>query len=220
MIFGFLQYETEVTAGFNQVVLLLSSPTPTPTATGTSTPTATGTATATPTATRTATSTATATATPTNTATPTASATPTETTVPTATPLGNPTATNTPTITPTPTPRFSAPVLLGPANGKLFGKEEEVVLRWENIGPLDDNQWYAVRMTWEQRGQLAFGGHNLKDNFWVVPPQLYWGLADEFTGRRYEWFVFIEEISTDESGVQAGRPVSPLSETSTFLWQE
>lgn len=95
-----------------------------------------------------------------------------------------------------------------------------MVLRWENVGELAPNQWYAVRLTWQQNGQLAFGGHNLKENLWVVPPDLYWGLADEFTGRQYEWFVFIEEITTNESGQEVGRPVSEVSERSTFLWQE
>ena len=220
LIFWVLQYETEVGEGLDQLVSLISPPTATATATTTPTPTATGTRTPTATHTPTATATATSTPTPTATHTPTATATATPTPEPTETPLGNPTATSTLTLTPTPTPRFTVPVLLGPSDGKLFGREEEVVLRWENMGPLEPNEWYAVRLTWQEDGQTSFGGHNLKDNFWVVPPDLYWGLADEFTGRQYEWFVFIEEISTDEGGAQVGRPVSKPSKASSFLWQE
>lgn len=92
-------------------------------------------------------------------------------------------------------------------------------MRWQDMGTLAPNEWYAVRLIWQQDGQLAFGGTNVKDNFWIVPPELYWGLADQFTGRKYEWYVFIEEISTNENGQQVGRPVSEVSDRLNFLWQ-
>ena len=57
------------------------------------------------------------------------------------------------------------------------------------------------------------------EKIWVVPPDQYWGLADQFTGRKYEWVVFIEEIVTEADGSQIGRPVSELSDSLTFLWQ-
>ena len=110
-------------------------------------------------------------------------------------------------------------MLLGPDEGKLFNRDAELMLRWADMGPLDDNQSYAVRMSWQQNGQTAYGGANVKDNFWVVPADQYWGLADEFTGRKYEWYVYIEQISTSEDGQQTARPVSEVSETSSFLWQ-
>lgn len=87
------------------------------------------------------------------------------------------------------------------------------------MGSLDENQFYAVRMTWQQNGQIAYGGTNVKENFWIVPADQYWGLADEFTGRQYEWYVYIEQITTDAGGRQTAQPVSEVSETSTFLWQ-
>lgn len=214
LMFGAVQLRQTVSNGIEQVALLVNPPTPTATATATATPTVTPTVTPTPSPS----STSTPTPTPTITLTSTPSATPTPDA--TDTPVGAPTATDTPTPTPTATPRYGKPVLLGPKDGKIFGHHEEVVLRWENMGPLAPNEWYAVRMNWLQNGQLSFGGHNLKDNFWVVPPDLYWGLADEFTGRKYEWFVFIEEITTDENGRQVGRPVSEVSDRATFLWQE
>jgi hypothetical protein len=216
LIFGLMRYEPVISEEAGQLALLVVSATPT----ATNTPTTTATPTTTFTPTPTATHTPSATPTPTDTATPTATVTGTATPTPTETPLGAPTATNTPTVTPTPTPRFGEPVLLGPEDGKLFGRHEEVVLRWENMGTLAPNEWYAIRLNWQQNGQISFGGHNLKDNFWVVPAALYWGLADEFTGRKYEWVVFIEEITTDENGTQVGRPVSDTSDRSTFLWQE
>ena len=216
LIFGITRFESTISRGAEQLALLVVSATPTATQTATITPTPTTTFTATPTASPTETATPTHTPTTTSTPLPTSTA----TTEPTETPLGNPTPTETPLPTPTATPRFGQPILLGPADGKKFGHNEEVILRWESLGALQENEWYAIRLSWQQDGQLAFGGHNLKDNFWVVPDYLYWGLADEFTGRQYEWFVFIEEITTDENGQQVARPVSEPSERASFLWQE
>ncbi len=216
LFFGYFRYGNTITATADEVVILLSTPTFTPTFT----PTNTNTATFTPTSTNTptATWTPTSTFTPTSTRTPTRTPTPTET--PTDLPPGVPTDTPTPTITPTPTPVFGKPVLLGPLSGKILGRSEELLLRWEDLGPLGVNQWYAIRMSWQQDGELGFGGHNTKDPFWIVPPDQYWGLADESTGREYEWFVFVEEIGVDENGNEVGRPVSVPSDRSTFLWQE
>ena len=217
LIFGLSQLLPASVHYSKVMIALLSSPTPTstatPTATATSTVTPTSTPSPSPLPTHTPTETATATATP------RPSATPTNTATPTRTPFGAPTATETPTVTPTPTLRFKKPRLLGPEPEKIYGRDEELVLRWTDIGPLDANQWYAVRLSWMQDGQLSFGGHNLKENFWVVPPESFWGLADEFTGRRYEWFVFIEEIGADSRGQQVGRPVSEVSDPATFFWQ-
>lgn len=213
-IFALTQWAPTFRTRTEEAALLVNPPTATPTATATSTPTST--ATHTSTATPADTSTPTHTATSTVTATPTATNTPT----PTDTPLPNvPTPTPTPTITPTPTPKFKKPVLLGPADQRLFGQGEELVLKWEDIGPLGPNEFYAVRMVWQQEGQPAYGGTNIKENFWIVPPDAYWGLADEFTGRRYEWYVYVEEISTDTGGQKVGKPVSDVSDTLSFLWQ-
>lgn len=214
LIFGWMQWGAAVSNSAEQVALLVNPPTPTPTFTVTPTPTATLTATPTLTPTPTPSPTPTSTFTPTPTPTATLTPTPTNTPVP-----GAPTNTPTPTVTPTPTPKFGKPVALGPSNGKLFGRDEELILRWENMGPLAENEFYAVRLIWQQDGQPAYGGNNLKESFWVVPPDIYWGLADEFTGRRYEWYVYIEEIITDENEQQVGRPASDVSDTSYFLWQ-
>ena len=130
-----------------------------------------------------------------------------------------PTATDTPTATPTSTPKYGRLKLLRPEDGKIYGKQQELVLQWQDVGPLEINEFYAVRLTWRQEGQLAYGGTNVKENFWKVPADAYWGLADEFTGRKYEWYVYIEEIATDETGQRVGRPVNDVSDTQSFLWQ-
>jgi RNA polymerase subunit RPABC4/transcription elongation factor Spt4 len=196
-----------------RVVLLVNPPTDTPAPTATPTPTFT--ITPTPTATPSPT------ATPTGTFTP--APTPTETPVPSPTPKPaaavsqKPTAT--PTITPTATPRYGQPVIMGPENGEIFVRDAEVTLKWQDMGPLADNETYAVRLSWLENGQISFGGTNVKQNYWIVPPEMYWGLADQSTGRKYEWFVFIEAITTDANGQQVGQPASPVSDTGNFLWQ-
>lgn len=200
--------------GFEQAALLLEPPSPTPTNT------------VTPTATATATPTGTATPAPTDTATPSPTIRPTATLTPTATATLTPTATvgavvptDTPTATATPTPRFAQITLHSPADESLFGREEELLLSWSSAGQLGPEEWYAVRLVWTQEGQPAFGGTNTKDTFWIVPPEQYWGLADQNTGRRYEWYVFIERVSRDESGQPVSEPLSPNSERRAFLWQ-
>jgi predicted RNA-binding Zn-ribbon protein involved in translation (DUF1610 family) len=210
LVWGGIQLKPILTTSTEQVALMVNPPTATATPTNTATSTAT--------ATSTSTHTPTPTATPTGTRPPTA--TPTDTTTPTETPVIVPTQgpTETPTPTLTPTPRFGKPVLLGPTGNKIYSRGEELILRWEDMGPLAPNESYAIRLTWLQDGQLSFGGTNVKENFWIVPPDLYWGLADQFTGRKYEWYVFVEAITT-ENGQQVAKPVSEVSDRWTFLWQ-
>lgn len=214
LILGITRLAPVFATGTEQVAMMVNPPTETATLTPTLTATTTPTPTETPVPTNTATPTPTATFTPSPTPTETQTPTPTNTLLP-----GEPTPTETPTVTPTPTPRFKKPLLRGPVDGKLFGREEEIILRWEDMGTLAPNEFYAVRMTWEQDGQIAYGGANLKDTFWEVPEEQYWGLADEFTGRKYEWYLYVEEIATDDDGNQVGRPISEVSDTLSFLWQ-
>jgi hypothetical protein len=215
LLFGIWQVRPSVSNGLEWVALQVNPPTATFTATATATATSTSTPTTTPTFTLTPTPTSTSTPIPTPTSTPTPQ--------PTAAPVvavAQPT--NTPEIeeaTPTPAPRFGKPVLLGPPDGQVFVRDDELILSWQDMGILADNEWYAVRLTWLQDGQLSYGGNNIKQNFWRVPADFYWGLADQDTGRQYEWYVFIEAITTDENGQQLAQPVSEASDISSFLWQ-
>jgi len=210
LFFGIWQLGPTLFGRVEQVAYNINPPTPLPTATFTPTHTPTLTPTPTPTFTPTTTPTSTTTPapTPTNTATP----------QPTAAPV-RAQPTHTPEPTPTPAPRFGKPVLLGPDDGTLFGRDAEIVLKWADMGPLAENEWYAIRLNWLENGQLSFGGTNIKENFWIVPADQYWGLADQSTGRKYEWFVFIEAITPNENGEQIARPASEVSDTLSFLWQ-
>jgi len=211
---GLIQFWPQINNGAGQVAALINPPTPT--ATATATPTFTPTATPSPT--MTPTETPTPLITPTSTPTPPPTATPTETPPPTNTPAPV-IPTDTPTATPTTGPRYGKPVIIGPTGDRVYSRDEELTLRWQDMGPLAENEWYAVRLNWMEGGQVAYGGTNVKQNFWIVPPEQYWGLADEFTGRAYEWVVFIEEITVNENGQQVARPVSEVSDRASFLWQ-
>ncbi len=193
-----------------QVAEFINPPTPTPTLTATFTPTLIPTATNTPTPT--STPTPTPTTAPTNTATPT----PTETPTPEPTRPNLPTAT--PTATATPTPRFGAIVIVAPDDGVQFTGGQPVILSWEPAGELADDEWYAVRMNWLENGERAFGGTNTKETSWQIPPEQYYGKADQGTGRVYEWYVFVEKVVVNENGEKTGEPMSPPSETRTFFW--
>lgn len=219
IILGVLRIRPGVERSANQVITFFM-PTPTPTVTPTSTPTVTRTPT------RTTTATATPTPSPTWTVTPTPVATPTETLSPTA-PAAEPTraaATATPTPTPPPpTPGlpFEAPALSGPPDGEIFiGRDQFVILHWESVGQLADNEWYAVRLSWSENGTFGQrGGNNLKETAWQIPASFYWGRADQATGRAYEWYVYIERVTQDESGQRVGQPASPPSEKRVLYWQ-
>ncbi len=214
LIFGVMQWGSAAQNRVEQIALLINPPTETATPTPTATPSATSTATSSATPTETNTPSPTATLTPKPTSTPTDTPTPTDTSIPYV-----PTNTATATITPTPTPKFDKPRLIGPEDGVLFGQQQELMLQWADMGELGPDEFYAVRLVWEQDGQAAYGGTNIKGNFWIIPPETYWGLADEFTGRRYEWYVYIEEVTVDENGQQVSRSLSDVSNRSTFLWQ-
>lgn len=206
----------DLESGAEQVVTFFM-PTPTATVTPTATATATPTATSTPTVT------------PTPTATDTPMPTPTSTATPTPTPVialpatATPTATTTPTATPTasPTPRFKAPVLLGPPDGQIFiGRNQMVVLAWQSAGPLRDDEWYAVRLSWSENGVFAQrGGDNVKDTAWRVPADAFHLKADQETGRAYEWYVYVERVTEGADGQRVGESLSPPSEKRTFYWQ-
>jgi predicted nucleic acid-binding Zn ribbon protein len=213
LIFGVWQLGPALFKQAEQVAYEINPPTPVPTATftATATPQPTLTPTATPTFTPTPLP-------PTNTVTPSPAPTDTPTPQPTAAPV-RAQPTDTPAPTSTPAPRYGKPVLVAPADGTLFGRDAELVLKWEDMGPLAANEWYAVRLNWLENGQLSFGGTNVKENFWIVPADQYWGLADQSTGRKYEWFVFIESITVNENGDQVAQPASEVSDKSSFLWQ-
>jgi hypothetical protein len=178
-------------------------PSPTPTSTPTATPTVTRRPPYTPTATRTATPTVTATATPTEMGSPIP-----ETPTPPPTPL--PTA--------TPTLVFAAPCLLGPKDGTIFiGEAEKIVLRWEPVGMLAEDEWYSVSVRYLQGGQLRYSGHRVKENKWQLPAEFFFAKADP-PERAYQWDVTVIRVESGPKG-DIGTDISPKSESLTFYWK-
>jgi hypothetical protein len=178
-------------------------PSPTPTSTPTATPTVTRRPTYTPTATGTATPTATATATPTEIGSPTPE---------------TPTPTPTPAPTATPTLVFATPRLLGPEDGRVFvGETEKIVLRWESVGALAEDEWYAVSLRYLQGGQLQYSGHQVKENKWQLPAEFFFAKADP-PERAYQWDVTVIGVESGPKG-ETGTEISPRSESRMFHWK-
>jgi hypothetical protein len=178
-----------------------------PSSTSTSTPTVTPTVTRqpiyTPTATRTSTPTATATVTPAEIGSPTPE-----------------TPTSTPTLAPkaTPTLVFAAPLLLEPEDGKVFvGEAEKIVLRWESVGALAEDEWYAVSLRYLQDGQILYSGHQVKKNEWQLPAEFFFAKADP-PERAYQWDVTLVRVESGPKG-EIGIDISPRSESRTFYWK-
>lgn len=201
------------------------TPIPTPAASATFTPAPSPTPTATASPTSTSSPTSTASPTPTLAA-PTVGPTPTPIViVVTATPTPEPPATATPaptrppqssaprqpTATPAPTFKYPAPVLLEPPDGAQVPGVINI-LKWQPVGPLDDNEWYAVRLVFLRQGQPVYEGDRVKVPEWRVADRLYY--QADGPELQYKWFVFVERDNPDGSTTQQ----SPESKTFTFRW--
>jgi serine/threonine-protein kinase len=194
----------------------LPSPTPLPTVTSSPTPPPTATFTATATRLPTHTPTATETATPTGTPTPTRTPIPTRTATPTETPTAAPTF--------TPTPRWlPAPELLAPPFGSYFvGWNARVDLRWSVVEGLREDEYYVVRIPYNQAGDVA--------EFWRqgtslrLPSNL--SLREVgFPDRHYNWTVqamrcteYCDQIAND-TVKKGGVAVGSRSVIGLFYWQ-
>jgi LysM repeat protein len=68
--------------------------------------------------------------------------------IPQGTPMPTPTPTSNPNATPTPLPIYSAPPLLNPPDGAVFGgPEATIVLEWASVSLLDSEEWYELRLS-------------------------------------------------------------------------
>jgi hypothetical protein len=239
---GFLMWQFAPDESFLADLVLQPTPTETTTPTPTDTPSPTPTETPLPTPTETPLPTPTDTPLPTETFTPEPTPTetpippPTEVLEPTETFTPEPTPTETPLPTPTdaptseveiipdtPTPEiptatptlvraFDAPVLLEPKNGASFIRGNTILLRWEPVGELLDNEHYAVRLRYRYQGNEEVGGDSIKSDEWTVPLDL----VDRVDGpdNYFEWFVIVEQMNGDTA-----IPISPQSEVRSFTWK-
>ena len=136
---------------------------------------------------------------------------------PTVTPV-RPTATRRPGATRTPTPRFVAPRLAAPADQAQFqGSGARIVLSWEPMGTLAEDEWYALSVRFTADGVARYSGTWTKDTSWVVASDLY-GKAGQ-AERAFQWDVTVmKQTGLRPDGGQEGVALSPKSETRTFLW--
>jgi len=143
-----------------------------------------------------------------------------------------PTPNNTPTPTPTNTPgsAFSAPLLLGPPDGKKFGgglgtgpslasePEGPVLLNWMAEGLLGEDEWYMVSVRYVAGAGTAQQVTELsKATSYLVPLEMR--PLPSALSHLFEWDVgIVREIGTFPDGTPKVEPVSPRSETRTFYW--
>lgn len=149
-------------------------------------------------------------------------------TIPPAAPTGtaSPPPANTPSAPPSPdetiitstvistsTFKYPAPLLWEPKNGGVIAGQYSAILKWEPVGPLAEDEWYAVRLVFAQSGQDVYRGNQVKEPQWAVPETFY-NQADG-PALQYRWHVFIERRETDGTNTQ----ISPQSEIFVFRWE-
>jgi len=107
--------------------------------------------------------------------------------------------------------KYPAPVLLEPADhGAVQGKL--CILKWEPVGPLADDEHYALRLIYLQQGQPVYQGDQLTTTDYRMPERFYY--QADGPALEYKWFVFVERTNPDGSTTQ----LSPESETFVFRW--
>ena len=189
-----------------------TSPTPTPTPTLDLPPSATPSTTPTPSITPT----------------PEPTSTPTPTLTPTREPTPTPTTTLTPTQTPRPTARptrppptptqIPAPVLRSPPDGHVYGFRDEVVLEWEPVGQLAQDEYYVPTVEWLRWGNPTFDETPwIKETRWPMSEH-DWLLQYSDDGE-FHWSVQVmRRTGTDDKGRPVGSPRSPMTEVRTLFW--
>ncbi len=145
-----------------------------------------------------------------------ASPTPTSTPAPTETPTAEIIATSPPSGAATPSPQYTypAPTLLGPAPYATYaGEFSEITMSWESVGPLAENEYYAVTTRYFVGEEPRYWGSGLiKETSWQVPTQAGYGQAgkDEIT-----WWVTVRVATGDGQS----QPISPPSEERVLIWR-
>jgi hypothetical protein len=106
--------------------------------------------------------------------------------------------------------------LIVPENGHKFseGDAARIRLQWEPVGPLAENEWYQVILSFFKAGEIQREGPRIKETEWQIPEYFY-GQADQ-PQRAYDWNVTVIQVNKDPGGNDIEQ--SPPSETWTFYW--
>jgi hypothetical protein len=112
----------------------------------------------------------------------------------------------------TPTLGYHAPILLSPEAKAAVPESQEVILKWNPVGTLAENERYAIRLIFMENGKQKWDGDQVQSTSWVVPRDFLNRVdGPEF---KFEWFVFVEKVDENGQTVQ----ISPNSETRVFYW--
>lgn len=120
---------------------------------------------------------------------------------------------------PTPTPvriRFGPPKLVSPENDTVFaGKFVDVVLEWEPVGPLAEDEYYDLTVMYIFADEPTYWGTATKETRVKLDPEIGFGRAG---GDRFYWWVTVRKANTAPSANSLDLPVSRQSEGRTFIW--
>lgn len=111
--------------------------------------------------------------------------------------------------------RYPAATLRAPANGASYqGDNATIMLEWETIQNLGQNDYYRVIIYYKKDGRELAGGTWMKGTSYRVP---VWFLAQQ--SGRFEWqVVIVEATGLPENGGKLGAAVSEASARRWFSW--
>jgi hypothetical protein len=135
-----------------------------------------------------------------------------------------PTSTPTPTATHKPAAyKYPAPLLLEPPDGTSFAWRIEVLLEWQSVGALAEDEYYFVELQAfrESDGMLWHGDYvYVKDAFFSTPRPFidtFHPPASDGPARVYWWVSVARKTGEDQFGKPVGIQISPPSEKRYFV---
>lgn len=153
----------------------------------------------------------------------------------TVTPTATATASPTPTFGPSPTPEVAspaprptkppptstalpAPVLLAPLDRQEFQEDAEIVLRWEPVGELPADAYYAITVRYSHFGETWQDDVPwTRATSWALTEHAY--LLDLADNGWFEWSVQVmRQTGEDADGRPTGVALSAPSEVRMLVW--
>ena len=136
--------------------------------------------------------------------------------IPLGTPAPSPTPTIDPNATSTPVPPYSAPPLLGPANGaEIVVSEAPVLLQWASVGILANDEWYKVTLLKPPDDEISAQTYT-RATAWRVPLDLQPIIDVERP--EFRWQVEVVREIRDRNGELAYERAGTPSEVRVFTW--
>lgn len=113
--------------------------------------------------------------------------------------------------------KYPAPKLLAPEPFANFaGQYTEIILTWEGVGVLANNEFYDVTVRYFVGEEPRYAGSGLiKETSWRMPVEAGYGIAGK---DQFDWWVTVRLGGTASNG----RPdvaLSPSSEERSFYWK-